>query len=334
MGRGQVRASAVWKALLIGLVFGLTGAGYLLLTSMDSDLSTGITMMSLATESTATVGLAGVFPVDGDLASPQGISLAGERLYVAESDAGSISVFMLDGALDSEYSVPVPEDGVQPYPSDVAALPDGRIFVVDTANERVVGMDTESAGEAEIVFGASGGDALGQPTAVVAGVVGDSVEVFVADSSAHTINVYAPDGEFLRSIGADLDPALTFVGAMALSPGELYLADSNAGRVLVVDPSDGTLIRVLDTRMRLPRGIALAPDGRVFVCDSFERTVEVFSVDGGRIDVIGAESTVGYESGGSLSAPRGAVWVDDDSRLYVTDTAAGVVRVYNVREAQ
>jgi hypothetical protein len=329
-----MRASVVWKVLLVVLTLALLVAGYFVFQRMRSSDTAGPVLLEFSAESTATVALAGVFPVEGDLSAPQGMSLQGDRLYVAESDAGLISVFRSDGSPDLTLAVPAPPGGIDSYPSDVSVLPGGPAFVVDTANQRVVALDIDGDPDLAFVLGGTGLDSPGQPTSVVAGVVGDAVEVFVADSSTHEVMVYTADGDFLRSIGADLSPALTFVGAMALGDEGLYLADSNAGRVLLVDPADGNLIRVLDTRMRLPRGISLSPDGRVFVCDSFERTVEIFSADGNLVDAIGTDSTEGYESGGALGAPRGAVWLDDDSRLYVTDSTAGVVRVYNVRDAQ
>jgi DNA-binding beta-propeller fold protein YncE len=160
-----------------------------------------------------------------------------------------------------------------------------------------------------------------QPTAVAVG----ANEIYVADAGDRTIKVYTRDGTFERVIAKDLNQALTFVGGMVVLGNDLFVTDSNAGRVLVLDVRAGTLKRTFpDTRV-LPRGICAGRDNGVLVADTFERSVLLLSAKGAALDEITAAS------GGSLGSPRDVAWSEAGAQAYVTDAGAGRVMVYRMR---
>lgn len=280
-----------------------------------------------AGDTTATVTYAGQFPPEGRprLLNPLGIAIEDERLYVAESDAGQISVFGLSGEEIGAITVPVAAGAPAAYPVDVAVVNAEFLAVVDTASQRVVllAADPKATAEPTIVGVADKKTAPIQPTAVTAA----DGEIFVADGAAHDIKVYDSDGVFLRSIGADLTPALTFVGGLCILGDGLYATDSNAGRVLVLDKNTGDQVVVFSDIRALPRGIAQGPDGGLLVVDTFSRKVDITSGDGVRAD--GIDGSISGD--GSLGSPRDVAWSAAEARAYVTDATQGVISVYNIR---
>lgn len=280
-------------------------------------------------ESTATVSFAGAFPPAGrpPIARPLGIDGDGERLFVAEADAGLISMRSYDGALIATFTVEPAVDAAAFYPVDVAILPDGTLGVVDTAGSRVVWIDPDAPERS--------GDLLGsvevlQPTAIDA----SDTEVFVADAVSATILAFTLDEPAeIRGLGGTLDPPLSFAGGLVYHDSTLLVADSNAGRVLVLDAASGEQVGFVEQRLELPRDMAVLTNERIAVVETFARRVAIFDSTGVTLaDTVGDERTERLSPGGVLAAPEGVLWDPDALRLYVTDAASGQVKIYNVRE--
>jgi DNA-binding beta-propeller fold protein YncE len=282
----------------------------------------------LPEDAAATVGFAAVFPGAGaELAAPTGIATDGQSLYVALRDAGQIAEFTMRGALVQTVTVPPAEGRDVTTPIDVAVLSTGRLAVVDSASGEVILLDMDSPDEALQLCQET--DALlGQPTAVTA----TDEMILVACATAGSIETFSYDGVYQGGIGADAQPPLTFVGGLHVDNGVLYVSDSNAGRVLTFDLATGVQLGALQQPMGLPRGVTNDVPGRTFVADSFEGLVLVFDPSGMQVlDVVGDEKTRRFEEGGALASPQGVVWDPETRFLYVTDTADGRVKVYEVR---
>lgn len=285
-----------------------------------------VDLVELSAESTATVGLAGAFPESDAvaLANPLGIAWDGEVLYVAESDAGAIRLFDDRGGELGLIRLPLAKDITAVYPSAIALVDDDRLAIVDNAASRVIVVSREAAEQAKVLLTLGGKTPPQQPTSVAYGMG----EYFVFDAAVGAVQVYDATGARVRTLGADLEPKIGFASGMALDGGTLYLADANAGRVVALDASDGSQQLVFPDRYALPRAITAIGDQRIAVVDTFERAVYITDRSGARLDVIGAASV----PEGSPASPRGAVWVAESDRLYVTDATLLAVLVYNVRE--
>lgn len=284
-----------------------------------------VRLEELPEDATSTVGLAGIFPAEDEpaLANPLGVAWDGDRLFVAESDAGVVRIFDAQGGRLGRIVLPSAGDTAAAYPS-VLAIAGERLAIVDNAANRVIVVKAEPASPAGVLFSlGTDEDAPGQPTAVTYGDDG----FYVADAADGTIKVYDDDGAYLRSLGADLTPALGFVGGMEIVGDRLFVADSNAGRVVVLDAGTGRQSAVFADRYALPRVIEAASGSHLAVIDAFDRAAYITTADGTRVDTIDAQSV----PEGRLSSPRGAVWLEDDARLYVTDGVLGRILVFNIR---
>jgi len=260
------------------------------------------------------------------LANPLGIAFDGTHIYVAESDAAAIRTFAPEGAAIRTFALPPAVGASDAYPSSIALAGEELLAVVDGAGARVVVLDLSAEATTPVLFELWRLDpstAPMQPTAVTFG----EGEYYVADGADHTIKVYESSGLFRRSLAAELDEPLTFVGDLALEGGGLYVADANSGRVIVLDPRTGAKRGQFSDQYALPRGLASLEGALIAVVDTFERAVWLCAPDGSRLEAITAEAAPAL----TPRAPRDAVWCPETGLLYVTDAQAGAVLVYTIK---
>ncbi|MCB0103378.1 MAG: TIGR03663 family protein [Anaerolineales bacterium] len=139
--------------------------------------------------------------------------------------------------------------------------------------------------------------------------------------------------------GAQASPAL-FNAPRSLafsSDGTLYVADSRNHRILHLDPqgnvlhqwgtyADGVVTPIGDGTFNEPWGIAVAPDGFVYVADTWNHRIEKFTAEGRFVKAWG---TFGQGSApDAFYGPRGLA-VDEQGRVYVTDTGNKRIVVFD-----
>jgi len=318
------------------LVAGITVAAmaaFIVLSLLYHDRSTsvqGLALLGFSQSSTATVSFAGQFPAleEPRLAGPKGMHGLTDRLYVALADIGTIGVFTLDGQRLETITV-APAEGVPvAYLIDVVALSHDRLLVIDASGGRVIFVDPGNPDKIETLQ-ADGSFMIGQPTAIEY----FEGEIFIADGADETIKVFDERGTGLRVLAGELEPPLTFVGDLHVDDaGTLWASDSNIGRVVRLDLNEGTLITTLQMPLSLPRGIDSDEQGRLMVSEAFAGTVRIFDTDGVLTDTVGDALTENIGRGGQMTRPEALWWDAPNSRLYVTDSEQGRIKVYNLRE--
>jgi tripartite motif-containing protein 71 len=159
-----------------------------------------------------------------------------------------------------------------------------------------------------------------------ASAVGPDGSIYVGDQLSHTVQVFGPDGAFRRELGvAGSGPGgLSAVGAVAVAAdGSVYVADG-ADRIDRF-AADGSLLNSWGSSGSAPGefhfgagggndsgaggGIAIGPDGMVYVADTRNDRIQRFNADGtGALVIVGP---------GQLSRPQGLAVTG--SRLIVAD---------------
>ena len=194
-------------------------------------------------------------------------------------------------------------------PISIQFSPDGRLFLCDIGNNRVRVVDMKSG--------------------IIATVCGNGQKGPTPDGAA-----FSPDTPLNgpRTIDFDRDGRAW----IALREGNaLYCADLKSGRLTHVAGTGKSGFKgnggpAKAAELAGPKGLSIAPDGRVFIADTESHSVRAVDPKTGRIDAVcgnGKKGTGpdGLATGCQLSRPHG-VFFDQDGTLYIGDTENHVVR--------
>ena len=263
------------------------------------------------------------------------------------------------------------DSGAKPVsPAPVAEGVDGDPFAESgTVDLHAVTQQTDLSGTVRYVatgaapakrFSGDGGPAdqalLNFPTAVVVDRAG---HLYIADTLNHRVRrVDAATGVITTVAGLGqprcfgngrlaVEAGLNEPAALAVSDkGVLYIADQSNNRVRAVDLTTGMIYTVAgtgtaayngddvaatETGLAGPNGLALAPDGTLFIADSFNGRIRAVDPVTGLIrTVVGDGGEYRYQGpdeppSSSLSRPSG-ITLDEEGNLYFTDSDNHLVR--------
>ncbi len=174
-------------------------------------------------------------------------------------------------------------------PRSMAIAPDGSVFVADTGNHRVQHFAADGTWLggwgtfADVSTGSAPGGTFNEPWGIA---VAPDGKVFVADTWNHRIQVFEPDGRFIRmwgTLGQGASPQDLY-GPRAIAVderGRVFVVDTGNKRVMVYDEEGGYLTQVgsagFDSgQFDEPVGISLTASGELMVADTWNRRVQVF----------------------------------------------------------
>jgi DNA-binding beta-propeller fold protein YncE len=203
-------------------------------------------------------------------------------VYVSDRPAGAVYVYDRDGTFKSEFRPAVAIEGWQPLGLTFDA--DGNLYVTDlAAPARVLKFD--ATGKLLLTFG--DGEGMNFPNGVA--VDADGL-IYVTDSNNGRLLVFGTDGVLLSKIGRGAG-----AGNLGLPRG---IAIDGQGRAFVVDSSgQGVLVYralasgqeqpehlgffgghgVADGQFAFPMGVAVDTHGRVYVADTANGRIQVWS---------------------------------------------------------
>lgn len=225
-------------------------------------------------------------------------------------------------------------------PEGPVCLPDGQIFVVEMAHARNCVSRIDVHGERHLV-----GHPGGRPNGLA--IDGDG-NLWVAGGEGERLMCMGPDGTILNAYGGPEGRPYLWPNDMVFAEnGLLYMTDSGIdpdtfvdgqairadfrtcgydGRVFEIDPRNGQVLRMLDSGLRFPNGIALDAEGRLYVNETI--TGNVYRYD------LASSAPPRREMFGNViaGAPDGFVGPDgmafgDDGRLYCAVFGQGDVTV-------
>jgi streptogramin lyase len=249
-------------------------------------------------------------------------------------------------------------------PYEVRFDSDGHMFFVEMKNELVRRVDATTgaistvAGSARAGFSGDGGPAtaaeLRQPHSIA---LDDSGRLFICDIGNHrvravdlatgVISTFAgtgerkptPDGAPLKGTPLNGPRTLDF-------DRSLYLALREGNAVYRIDLDSGTLHHLAGTgeqgyagdggdarkaKLAGPKGIAVAPNGDIYLADTESHTIRVIRKSTGIIETVVGDGQPGDGPDGNprscrLARPHG-VFVDRNGRVYIGDSDNHKVRV-------
>jgi DNA-binding beta-propeller fold protein YncE len=159
--------------------------------------------------------------------------------------------------------------------------------------------------------------------------------LYVFDGKLKQILVYNREGKFQRYIGTPEEFVKPAGIGVNREGTRIYAVDiggssSNQHKVLVFDAISGAHLFDIGKRgtgngeFNLPRDVAVASDGSIYVVDGGNFRIQKFSADGKFISTFGS---IGRQLG-QFSRPKEAA-VDKDGNVYVVDAAFGNFQIFN-----
>lgn len=197
------------------------------------------------------------------------------------------------------------------------AAHNGKVYVCDIGSDRVHVIDMAAKKYSTLEAPVK----IENPVNIA---IDDGGKKYVCDSVRRSVLVFDASDRFVGEIG---DPKTCVPLDVAVHGSELYIADVTGGEIEVWS-TDGELIRMISSKgmapdqLDQPTNLEIAGD-LIFVTDTMQQTVKVFTLDGVFQNIIG-------KAGGSLGSfarPKG-VAVDDEMHVYVADAQFDAVQIF------
>lgn len=301
-----------------GVITTIVGTGSAGLSSDDTTTATEATMTfptSVAYDSSGNLFIVDTnnntirkVTTDSKISRVAGIGTAGYADaddYDPDGDADSDDTINSE---DSDYTAVEAPDALINYPIGIAIASDGTIYIADTKNHRIRRVDSSTtyvttyAGTGTAGWSGDGGPAaeakLNYPMGLALDADGN---LYVCDTFNHRIRRIATDGTISTVAGRG-------------TPG--FSGDNGWATA---------------ARLFYPKGITFAPDGKLYIADTFNSRIRVIAADGIISTIAGNGRYNGNGDGGdSLSAELrfpNAVAVASDGKIYISDTQNNRIRL-------
>ncbi len=221
----------------------------------------------------------------GDFLEPWGIAVDDGKIYVSDTWNHRIQVFSGKGKFLFSWGTfastggKLIDPGVFWGPRDIAIDRAGNIYVSDTGNKRI--QEFTPDGKFVAMWGGFGSDKgkFDEPVGLAIDAKGN---IYVADTWNQRIQKFSPNHEFLLSWDVPVweSKSVVYKPYIAVDGNDrVFVTDPENARVLVFT-SDGKLLYTFggpDT-LALPNGIAIGPNGKIYVADANNDRIAIFQV--------------------------------------------------------
>ena len=220
---------------------------------------------------------------DGQFYAPEGIAVDGSgNIYVADTSGQRVQKFSSAGTFLLKFGSSGTGDGQFATPRHITVDGSGNVYVVDAGiNARIQKFD--SSGNFLMKFG-SLGTGNGQFTNPFGIALDSSGNIYVSDQTR--IQKFDSSGTFVSKFGSsgtgDGQFGTTVAGLDLDATGNIYVADPNNHRIQKFD-SSGTFVSKFgssgtgDGQFSNPFDVAISPNERIVVMDTYNRRVQIFS---------------------------------------------------------
>ncbi|TAJ79821.1 6-bladed beta-propeller [bacterium] len=253
---------------------------------------------------------------------PTSVAANGQAIFV--TDAGGQALWILNPQAGRFHKIQ--EAGGQKLisPVSVARGPHNRIYLADSYLGKIFVYDREEKFL----------DTISHPDfRRPAGLAYDAVRdrLYVADSAAHRIWIFAADGKPLGAIGqrGNGNGEFNFPTHVAVDrAGRLYVTDALNFRLQMFN-EDGSLSGLFGSHgdssgdFASPKGVAVDSEGNIYVVDALFDAVQIFDRSGQYLLTLG-ERGLGP---GQFWLP-GGIFIDDRDQIYVADAYNQRIQIF------
>lgn len=252
------------------------------------------------------------------------------RVYVVDAGRGALIVFdprfIEEGAKVQTGRMSLwkflGSDRALQMPTHVTGVWHGLLAISDAAYGHVLLVDTAGRWQGDL-----GRGLLKRATGLAFDAQAE--ELYVADTEAHQVLVFAADGQLKRRLGVAGEGQTELNGPSHLAMGRegLWISDAFNNRIQIWT-REGQWIRSIGQRgtwvgqLARPKGVGVSAEGVTFVVESLFGHVLLFGPQGEFLLGLDAKNI----PGGALTLPAG-FWQSADGRLFVADMFGGRVVV-------
>jgi DNA-binding beta-propeller fold protein YncE len=266
------------------------------------------------------------------LSQPKGIAVGpDDRVYVAEAGGHRITVFNPNGTLAASWGSEGSGEGEFQEPWGVAVAPGGEVYVADTWNHRIVKFDSQGRLLRHWGGMADTRGAVDQRPGLFWGprdlAIGPDGFLYVSDTGNKRVQVFDPDGKFVRAFGGEgNEPGkLQEPVGLAFQENTLLVADTWNGRVQKLDlngrPLDEIPVRGWEGQSLSNKPyLKVDASGRILASAPDNGAVLVFGPNGGLAASLQPEGP----GGTGTTLPTGLA-EGRNGELYVADSRGGVI---------
>ena len=213
---------------------------------------------------------------NGQLDRPEGVTFdSNNYLYVVDHDNYRIQVFNVNGKYLYQYGNKGPGNGQFNYPTGIITYND-KVFITESINRRISVFHTN--GQFSHIIGKG---QLGQPYDVT---VNTNNQLLVADIDHHCIYTFTLDGNYVSKFASYGSGKGLLCCPFSITTdlyGFILVADTYNHRVSIFN-KDRKFIHCFgsngsDDGKFNPYGIAISPNGNIYVSDSNNKRVQIFS---------------------------------------------------------
>lgn len=269
---------------------------------------------------------------NGQFNSPQGVAVdSSGNVYVADTVNNRIQKFDSAGTFRIAWGSSGAGDWNFSSPAGIAVDISGYIYVTDTSNKVIKKFKSDATDhhiDLIIRWGTSGSNdgQFSNPTGIA---VDSDGNVYVADTGNYRIQKFQQTGKNL-TVWSTSTPALNSpLGVAVDGSGNAYVADRYNHRIVKFD-SNGTVVATWvksgggagtnDGEFYNPHGVAISPDGYIYVADTSNHRIQKFNSSGTFLGKWGRSGGGAGSGDGEFSNPW-ALTFDDTGNCYVADSS-------------
>ncbi len=264
---------------------------------------------------------------DSQFSEPYDLAIdSAGNVYVADYGNHRVQVFDTNGSFLRAWGSEGAAAGQLRHPSGIALTDDNAVYVLEMHNHRV--QQFQSDGTSVRIWG-SEGNAAGQfslPESITADANGN---IYVADTSNNRVQQFSSSGDFVRTWGSQSE--LSSPTGISTAAGLVYVA-TGVGFTVRSYNSNGQFINAwgeagdIAAKLWGAEGVAVAPDGSIFVADTNYHRVLKFSPDWELLQTIGSWSQSNVD--GDFNSPR-RIAFDSQGNFYVSDGGNGRIQQFD-----
>ena len=252
--------------------------------------------------------------------NPSGLAVAPDgSVYIVDTGNNRIQQFSAEGRFIRKWGTAGSENGQFNKPKGIVITSDGSVYIDDAGNDRTQKFSSKGKFIRKWQGRNSEDGELSFSTSSNIGLDGGR---YTVDDFNHLIKQYDAEGNLIRTWGSSGSKH----GLFNFNAGLMGLTTSADGSVFVADYANNRIQQFNDQGkftkawgneviFTLPRDLAIAPDGNVYVTDAFK--VTQFNADGEIIRTFG-----------DFHLSRG-IAIAPDSSVYVADTGNDQIQQFD-----